>query len=83
MDKETLHIKQMSLELFERILLQNEYSSKQEILLVAVKMCKDARAKKMPEMLIKAQDQALQMIKDLSFEEMREIKNILKHSPKN
>lgn len=78
MDKEMLHIKQMSLDLFEKILMQKDYSSKQEILLVAVKMCKEARAKKLPDIYIKAQDQTLQMIKNLSFEEIKEIKNILK-----
>ncbi len=82
MDQETLHIKQLALGIFEKIILKQEYASKDEIMLVAVTMSKEVRKKNMPEKIIKAQDEALKMLQGLSFEEIKEIKEILKDSDK-
>lgn len=82
MDQEILHIKQLALGIFEKIILKQEYASKDEIMLVAVTMSKEVRKKNMPEKIIKAQDEALKMLQGLSFEEIKEIKEILKDSDK-
>ncbi len=79
MDKETLKVKQLSFTIFEKILLDGEYQNKQEILLKAVKLSKEARSKNAPKSFVLAQDEALKMIKNLSFEEIKEIIAILKN----
>lgn len=80
MDKETLKIKQLSLTIFEKILLDGEYENKQQILLKAIKLSKEARTKNVPKNFVLAQDEALKMIKNLSFEEIKEIISILKNN---
>lgn len=78
MDQQKLQIKQLSLTIFEKIVLEKEYSNKEEILLKAVKLCKDSRTKNAPKTMMLAQNEALKMIRNLSFEEIQEIVAILK-----
>lgn len=78
MDQQKLQIKQLSLTIFEKILLEKEYSSKEEILLKAVKLCKESRIKNAPKTMLLAQDGALKMIKNMDFNEIQEIVAILK-----
>lgn len=78
MDQQKLQIKQLSLTIFEKILLEKEYSNKEEILLKAVKLCKDSRTKNAQKTMILAQNEALRMIQNLNFSEIQEIITILK-----
>lgn len=80
MERESkIRIMELSFTILEKILLAKKYESKQQVLEYAIKSLELARNNdKMPTELKMAYLEAVSKIKSLSFEEIKEIINIIK-----
>lgn len=74
-----IKVMELTFTVLEKILLAKTYNSKEEVLQYAVKCLETARAsEKMPQELKIAYLEAVTKLKNLSFEEIQEIINIIK-----
>lgn len=79
MDKDKLHIMQLSFRIFEKLLFEREFKTKPEVMNFAHKSEKIVHdSGKYPTELKLAYTEALNKLEALTFEEMQEIKKILK-----
>lgn len=74
-----IKVMELTFTVLEKILLAKTYNNKEEVLQYAVKCLETARASdKMPQELKVAYLEAVTKLKNLSFEEIQEIINIIK-----
>lgn len=72
-----IKIKQLSLEFIERILMEKEYTSKDEVMINALTKYKSLDDNNQLKKVLK---QTISYLKDLSFEEMQELINLFKYN---
>lgn len=77
MDNEFLKAKQLSLDIFEKMLLAKEWNSKEDFVNVVVSQKEKQAQQNAPKIIVRAYEELYIMLRGITFNEMKEIKTVL------
>lgn len=80
MDEQKIKSKELALNLLEKLLLENDFDTSKSLMLKVVTMSKQARQLNKPQQVIKALDELVKVVKDLTTDEIKELTKIIRTS---